>query len=199
MAEHCDILIIGAGTAGVYFGWKMAEKGYSVVVVERHERQNVGKRLDVFHIDSDKFAEFGVPVPKDGDPDFCGILEQGSSYSPEGKHPKVVAFPFHVLRLPLFLQRMFKMAEAAGVRFEFSTLFSELIFEEGKIAGAVVKQGDDAKEYRAKLVVDASGIKAVVRTTLPPEFGVENFPKNARISRPGSTRPRSFGKKPEQK
>jgi 2-polyprenyl-6-methoxyphenol hydroxylase-like FAD-dependent oxidoreductase len=52
MDEHCDILIIGAGTAGVYFGWQMARRGHSVVIVERSERAAVGRRLDVFHIDS---------------------------------------------------------------------------------------------------------------------------------------------------
>jgi nucleoside-diphosphate-sugar epimerase len=29
----CDILIVGAGTAGTYFGWQMAARGHSVVIV----------------------------------------------------------------------------------------------------------------------------------------------------------------------
>jgi choline dehydrogenase-like flavoprotein len=63
MNEHCDILIIGAGTAGIYFGWQMARRGHSVVIVERSERLAVGKRLDVFHVDSVKFAEILATVP----------------------------------------------------------------------------------------------------------------------------------------
>jgi len=175
MAEKCDVLIIGAGTAGVYFGLQMAKQGYSVVIVERHQRENVGKRLDIFHIDSDKFFKFGVPVPVEGDPDFCCILEEGTSFSPAGKYPKIVKYPFHVLRLTPFLQRMFKLAESHGVKFEFKTEFIELTYTDGKISGALVKQGEKRITYQSKLVVDASGIKAMVRTTLPQDYGVENF------------------------
>jgi len=175
MNEHCDILIVGAGTAGVYFGWQMAKRGHSVVIVERSERAEVGKRLDVFHIDSVKFDEFGVPPPEEDSPEFCVILEESTKYSPEGKYPKVVRYPFHVMRLPLFLQRLFTLAESEGVRFEFSTAFSRLVHEEGRIVGAVVKRGDEEQTVRARLVVDASGIAAVVRTALPPDYGVETF------------------------
>jgi len=175
MNRECDILIVGAGTAGSYFGWQMAKRGYSVVIAERNERQSVGKRLDVFHIDSVKFDEFEVPPPELDAPEFCVILETGISYSPEGKHPKAVKYPFHVMRLPLFLQRLFTLAESEGVEFEFSTEFSTLLYEDGRVSGAVVKRGGEEQAIRAKLVVDASGINAVVRTTLPRDYGVENF------------------------
>ncbi len=153
----------------------MARRGHSVVIAERNERQSVGKRLDVFHIDSVKFAEFGVPPPEEDSPEFCVILEKGISYSPEGKYPKAVRYPFHVMRLPLFLQRLFTLAESEGVQFEFSTEFSRLLYRDGRISGAVVKREGEEQTIRARLVVDASGINAVVRTTLPPDYGVENF------------------------
>jgi FADH2-dependent halogenase/halogenation protein CepH len=175
MSEHCDVLIVGAGTAGAYFGWQLARRGHSVVIVERSERPAVGKRLDVFHIDSVKFDEFGVPPPEKDAPEFCVILEKGISYSPEGKYPKVVKYPFHVMRLPLFLQRLFALAESDGVRFEFSTAFSRLLYRDGRISGAVIERGGEEKPVQARLVVDASGINAAVRTALPPEYGVENF------------------------
>jgi flavin-dependent dehydrogenase len=175
MDQDCDILIIGAGTAGSYFGWQMARRGHSVVIAERSERQSVGKRLDVFHIDSVKFDEFGVPPPEMDAPEFCVILEEGISCSPEGKYPKAVRYPFHVMRLPLFLQRLFTHAESEGVQFEFSTEFAKLLYRDGRVSGAVVKRGGEEQTIRARLVVDASGINAVVRTTLPSDYGVENF------------------------
>jgi flavin-dependent dehydrogenase len=175
MNEQCDILIVGAGTAGVYFGWQMARRGHSVVVAEAQPREKVGTRLDVFHIDSVKFAEFGIPTPEQDSPDFCVVLEQGTSYSPEGRYPKTVRYPFHVMRLPLFLQRMFTLAESEGVRVQFSTAFSRLEYQDGKITGAVLEHGDEEKTIYSRLVVDASGINAAVRTTLPPDYGVESF------------------------
>jgi len=38
MVESHDILIVGVGTAGTYFGWQMAKRGHSVVIVERDQR-----------------------------------------------------------------------------------------------------------------------------------------------------------------
>lgn len=175
MNQQCDVLIVGAGAAGSYFGWQMARRGYSVVIVERSERASVGKRLDVFHIDSVKFAEFGVPPPEEDSPEFCVILEKGISYSPEGKYPKAVRYPFHVMRLPLFLQRLFTLAESEGAQLEFSTEFTRLVHHDGRISGAVVRREGEEQTVRARLVVDASGINAVVRTTLPAGYGVENF------------------------
>jgi flavin-dependent dehydrogenase len=175
MNQQCDVLIVGAGAAGSYFGWQMARSGYSVVIVERSERASVGKRLDVFHIDSVKFAEFGVPPPEEDSPEFCVILEKGISYSPEGKYPKAVRYPFHVMRMPLFLQRLFTLAESEGAELEFSTEFTKLVHQDGRISGAVVRREGEELTVRARLVVDASGINAVVRTTLPAGYGVENF------------------------
>jgi len=175
MAESCDVLIVGAGTAGTYFGWQMAKRGHSVVIVERDQRDKIGRRLDVFHIDSNKFSEFEIPVPEPDSLDFCLVLERSTSYSPEGRYPKVVEYPFHVMRLSLFLQKLFGLAEEAGVDFRFSTSFTELTYENGRIRGAKVKQGEELSEIKAGLVVDASGIGAVVRTSLPEDYGVENF------------------------
>ena len=99
-----------------------------------------------------------------------------ASYSPEGEYPKVVKYPFHVMRLPQFLQRLFKLAESDGVRFEFSSNFKALIFNaRGGITGARVEQGNKEIEYQCRLLIDASGINAVVRRALPADFGVENF------------------------
>ncbi len=175
MAESYDILIVGAGTAGTYFGWQMAKKGYSVAIVERHERERVGTRLDVFHVDSHAFEEFGIPEPERDAPDFCMVMEQSTNYSPEGRYPKVVRYPFHVMRLPPFLQRMFALAEEAGVDFRFSSEFAELTYEDGRISGAKLRKGEDRYEIKTRLVVDASGIGAVVRTSLPEDYGIENF------------------------
>ena len=54
MSENIDVLIIGAGTAGTYLGWILAKKGYSVKIIEKDKREEVGNRLDVIHFESDR-------------------------------------------------------------------------------------------------------------------------------------------------
>ncbi len=173
--ERCDVLIVGAGTAGAYFGWKMALKGFSVILLEKDEREEVGKRLDVFHIDSVKWEEFGIPSPQPGDPDLICVLQEGTSLSPSGNYPKVVQYPFHIMRLTPFLNRMFRLAEDAGARLEFSCTVTELIDDDGRVSGVRTKRNGSQMEFRARLIVDASGKAAVIRTALPPEYGVETF------------------------
>ncbi|MHA1299832.1 MAG: NAD(P)/FAD-dependent oxidoreductase [Candidatus Helarchaeota archaeon] len=175
MIEQTEILIVGAGTAGVYFGWLMAKKGYSVLIIEKDPREKVGKRLDIFHIDSIRFDQFGVPPPEKDSPELIAVHEEGLAHSPDGQITKKVKYSFHVMRLTPFLQRLFKLAESAGVEFEFSCKFIGLIYENQKIIGVIVEHEGEKHEIRAKLVVDASGTASVVRTTLPEEYGVENF------------------------
>ena len=54
MSEHCDILIVGAGTAGVYFGWQMARQGHSVVIVVVEEERVL--ELKFYLRDEEKLA-----------------------------------------------------------------------------------------------------------------------------------------------
>jgi len=175
MKKSCDVLVIGAGTAGTYYAWLLAKQGVSVTVLERDGRAGVGKRLDVFHIDSVKFEEFGVPVPKAGDKDFICILRDNVSLSPDGSYPKIVTYPFHVLRLTPFLHRLYGLAEKAGVKFVFNTPAATPLMSGGRIEGVTAGKGAKKDEYRARVVVDATGTAAALRTSLPAGFGVENF------------------------
>ena len=54
MSENIDVLIIGAGTASTYFGWILSEKGNSFVIIEKDKREEVRKRLDMIHFESDR-------------------------------------------------------------------------------------------------------------------------------------------------
>ena len=51
----------------------------------------------------------------------------------------------------------------------------EPIIKENHLAGVKVNQQGSTKEFYGKLIVDATGSSAIVRTSLPNEFGVENF------------------------
>ncbi len=174
-----DILVIGAGPAGLFFAWKMAARGFSVHVMERDAYEKIGHRLDSFHIDSEKFAEFGVPPPEADSKELITIFETGVNKSPYGHHPKSVHYPFHVMRLTPFLHRLVDYCKEQGVTFSFETAFSEFIFEakdEKNIIGAVgVDKSGKSSKFHSKLVVDSTGMTSPIRTTLPPDYGIETF------------------------
>jgi digeranylgeranylglycerophospholipid reductase len=175
MKNKYDVVIIGAGAAGLYFGWKMAEKGFSVMIFDKSTKDTLGIRLDSFHIDSEKFSIFDIPSPKESDPDLITTFKEGISKSPYDHYPKTVEYPFHVMRYPQFLQRLIQYATQNGAEIEFSSEFLEFILEEKKIVGIRVKTGTVVNEYQAKIVVDASGMRNPIRTKLLENYGVETF------------------------
>ncbi|MHA1129172.1 MAG: NAD(P)/FAD-dependent oxidoreductase [Candidatus Helarchaeota archaeon] len=157
MIGKCDVLIVGAATTGVYFGWLMAKKGHTVLIIEKDPQDQVGQRLEVIHFHQKTMKDLGIPPPIE---------------------PPELIFPYkgvYVSRLPLFLQRMYKVLESDGVQFEFSCEFKELMFENHKIMGAIVAKDGNLVEIHARLIVDASGVACAVRSALPEDYGVETW------------------------
>lgn len=80
-----DALVVGAGTAGTYFAWRLAAQGYSVAMLDREARPEIGRRLDIFHLDSVRFAQFGVPEPDPASDELLAVHPDGRAISPDGR------------------------------------------------------------------------------------------------------------------
>lgn len=174
MNEH-DILIIGAGPAGIYLGWQLAKKGRMVLILERDSRETVGSKMDQFHMDTYSFDEFGVPPPAPGTEEFITSIERTTHYSPRGKYPKNMKWGNIAMRFQYFVQRLINLAEVDGVKFQFSSPFKEGIYREKKLVGVVVEQDKEEQKFFGRLVIDASGTNAIVRKSLSVDYGVETF------------------------
>ena len=170
-SQIADVVIVGAGTAGSYTGWKLAQAGHSVIIVERNRRGMLGRNIGIFHMDEIRFAQYGVPVPKGNE--LIGYYPEGWAWPPDGNSAKKVRYAFYVMELPLFINRMQKYAEDAGARIMFQTGMEAPIIERGAVAGVRVLSGGRRTEIRARIVIDASGTDSSVRTGLPLSMGME--------------------------
>jgi flavin-dependent dehydrogenase len=175
MEESFDVIIIGAGPVGVYFAISLAKKYNSVLIIERDSRENVGSKMDQFHLESMVFEKYAIPPPIEGTDEFITSFEYTSYYGPHGKYQQVMKYPVTAMRFQFFIQRLIRIGEENKVKFEFSTNFKEPIIQDHHLVGAKVIQQNTLKEFYGKLIVDATGSSAVVRTSLPDDFGVENF------------------------
>ena len=174
-AIKCDILIVGAGTAGTYMGWLLAKKGFSVIIIEKDKREEVGKRLDVIHFESDRVQKAGIPPFKVGASDCIEIRDISTVVTPDFKTEIKIRALQTIVRLTPFLNRMYNVLESDGAKLEFSCKFKKLIFENNKIIGIIAEKAGKEIEYHAKLIIDASGKVAVIRTSLPENYGIETF------------------------
>jgi flavin-dependent dehydrogenase len=177
MEKETDVLIVGGCTAGLYFAGLMAEKGFKVLVCDKTPEDALGGRYDVIHIGRGHFSRFGVPEPKPGDPDYVTCFDKSTLRSALNKWPKTHTAPILVLRRIPLMKRLAAWARAKGAELLCDTSFQKPLFNaEGRIAGGVFRQGNGECTVKARLVADASGIPAVVRTSLPDNYGIENKP-----------------------
>ena len=166
-----DVIIVGACTAGTYFADLLAKRGLKVLVIDKDSEANLAKRLDIIHFTRDSYEQFGVEPSGEGDEEFVRNFNVCYGKSALDNHLKTNYINVAVLHLPLFIKRLRKSATESGARFRFSTAFKSLRYENGRIAGVITADGE---EIISRMVVDASGISAVVRRSIKDPF-MENF------------------------
>ena len=166
-----DVVIVGACTAGTYFAGLLAKRGLKVLVIDRDSEEDLAKRLDIVHFTRDSYNQFGVEPSGEGDAEFVRNFHVCYGKSALNNHLKTNYINVAVLHLPLFIRRLRKTARESGAEFRFRTAFRELRYDSGRIAGIITSDGE---EILSRLVVDASGISAVVRRTVQDPY-MENF------------------------
>jgi digeranylgeranylglycerophospholipid reductase len=169
-----DVIVVGAGTAGCFFAWQLGKAGYKVLLLEARKLVNLGKHIEIFHMDKIRFDEFGIPHPTQEE--IIHVEEVGYNWSPDLKVKQPVRYTIYVMRMPAFIQRMQAYARETGATILEEAEVKDLILVNGCLAGVTGQIDGENFEARARLVVDATGLAAAVRTKLPQEFGVENTP-----------------------
>jgi len=163
-----DVVIIGAGPAGLTLGCYLARAGIPCTVLERglHPRPHVGESLlpstvrifrEIgFHpiMEVAEFPRSGGVVyhPRSGDSIEIAYAE----FPQEGVDQ---AYTYHVDRSKFDLLLM-KHAENLGCRIVQGVGVKEVTFDDGRAVGVQVALGDQEVFVPAKVVVDAGGRSA---------------------------------------
>jgi geranylgeranyl reductase family protein len=155
MTMECDVLILGAGPAGSCAARFLAEKNLNIILVEQHKREDVGKKVCGEGLTSIGLKRAGLYPPS---------KELGTQYLSSGK----LISPNKQTNIPLIFgqkdgyaidrnvlgQMLIQKAEQAGVKILFESTAQELLWNNGKIAGAVI----NGKPINAKSVIVATGM-----------------------------------------
>ena len=171
-----DVLVIGGCTAGLYFAGLMAKQGYKVLVCDKAPEESIGAQYDIIHLGREQFKRFGLHEPQSGDPEYVARFTLSYLRSALNNWPKKVHNDVLVLRRQQVIKRLGDWAKEYGAEILYGVDFKKPLFSnEGKLAGAMFTKGSEEISVSARLCADASGIPAVLRTSLPDTYGVENF------------------------
>jgi len=187
MDEEFEVLIIGAGPAGISAAIALARAGIEVVVLERGEypgaKNMYGGILFTHQLlkllpDCLDDAPFERKVTRRR----FGALADDREVALDVKVGKWRDKPYNHTMTALrgrFDRWFAEQAEAEGAQVFAGFMVSELIVEDGRVVGVKVKPGDD--EMRAKLVISGEGVQAflarqvgLMPALLPPRHMITN-------------------------
>ncbi len=157
-----DVLVIGAGPAGSTAAWKLAERGRSVLLIEK--RQEIGVPVRCGEGISKQLLDL---LGLDPDPSFISSEMDGAIVvSPSGKELKLgpeIAGPEvgFVIKRDMFDQILARRAARTGAKVEVRAEAVSMKREgEGWIVN--VRTMDGEMEIRARVVVAADGFESLV-------------------------------------
>ncbi len=175
--KNYDVIVVGGSTTGCWFAKNMAERGHSVLLIEKEERDNVSRQYDIVHMDRTEMKKYGMHIPNQGDSDFAFFFDGSPAYSPYGNYPKVPDKPETIIGLHKheYIVKMQDLARHAGAEIRTGAEFTDFVRDEnGKISGATFKTADGEESVQGKIVADCSGIPSVARIKLPNCSFAEN-------------------------
>ena len=180
MKDAYDIVIVGASSAGAYFARQMAQRGFSVLVIEKDTPETLSREYDVFHMNRGEMMRFGLPQVKPGDGVYCFEFTDDTQFSPYGQHPKPGKKDVIGMHKSGYMLRMNVWAQAAGAEILYGACYETALCTNGRISGVRFTREGESVEVGCRLLADCSGKQAVVRRSLPDDYGIEKFALTAR-------------------
>jgi digeranylgeranylglycerophospholipid reductase len=152
-----DIVIVGAGPAGLSAAWAAAKNGVSVAVLEREEAiaQSIRTSGVTWITDAESF---GIPR------DYYNPIRNYSFYSPNNQ-VTIHGTEYQAAVLDVRRTYQFLAYQAASVGtdiFVRTNVTNPIINERGKLIGVKATSLKDELTFRSKIVIDASGFYSVI-------------------------------------
>ncbi|MEM3989968.1 MAG: geranylgeranyl reductase family protein [Desulfurococcaceae archaeon] len=174
--EPYDVVVVGAGVAGLTSSLKLAGEGLRIALVERRPFSKIGERACGDAVGLHHFREIGLEPPNHVVKHrYRGVV----LVSPSGKHRIVVPGEGVGVDSVKFAQWLLEECIRRGVELLHSHHLESVKISEGVLERIVVKDltNGSRKELAAKAYVDASGAIPALRTKLPDEWPISERPR----------------------
>jgi len=162
---ECDVVVVGAGTAGCYAAASAASDGLDVVVVERKDEGEAG------HIacgdalkGADAFPE-AIPKSKIEDTFTNTGVDHGRFELPQ--HDTVLDIPvpgeLAVIDRHAFGRHIIDGASESGADFHYDTVVQDVLQDGARVTGVRGIRKGDPVTYEADVTVDAAGALSILQ------------------------------------
>ena len=158
MRKEYDIIVVGAGPAGSMAARFAAEKGVSVMMLEKDRDVGYPVRCGEA-ISKSGVEEFIKPDPKW----ITAYISKFSFNAPDGNEA-ILDFgeAGYVLERRIFDYELAKTASNAGAEILTRAYVNGLLFKDGKVGGVKYEFRGEQKELKAKVVIAADGVESRV-------------------------------------
>jgi digeranylgeranylglycerophospholipid reductase len=162
MKDRYDVLVIGAGPAGSIAAKRAADKGLTVLLIEK--RQEIGDPVRCAEGVSKEHLKKHVEIDKKW---ICADLKGARIYAPDGTKIEMAeeiagGEVGYVLERKIFDRALAEKASKAGAEVRVKTRAIGLIIEEDFVKGARLMQLGKEYDVHARIVIGADGIESKV-------------------------------------
>jgi len=169
-----DVVVVGAGVAGLYSAALLGSMGWRVVLVESKARSEIGNKVCGDAIGVHHFRELNLEVPSSViDHRYSGVVV----YTYSLKHSATVPGEGVSVNRVKFGQWLLKLALDSGVELlERHSVLEVRASERG--VESIRARGVDGRvvEIEARAFIDASGAKPAIRSKVPLEWPIAERP-----------------------
>ena len=177
MTSERDVIVVGAGPAGSTTAVYLAQQGYDVLLLDRHQfprDKTCGDAVPAGAIDTLSHLGMGEKIQQAVERGELYPLESMLLVSPKGH--ELVA-PFHkgagggdsYVAPRLYFDAIIQdHAVASGATFRQAQVIGPLQ-ENGRVVGVKVKENGRTQDITSKIVIGADGVTSVLTRTLRPK------------------------------
>ncbi len=173
MKNEYDIIIVGGGPAGVSCAISCRRKNLDVLLLDKKKHEMIGDKVcgeaiskETSHFVSEKL---GIKPPSGKEVNVLVEKLVLKTSLPED-HISLPAIGYMIDRHK-YGQRLLNDAIKAGTEVIAEIKVVEPIIKDSKVAGVKIKDSqNENKEVFAKVIIDCSGVRGVIRTSLPEGF-----------------------------
>ena len=173
--KYFDVVIAGAGTAGLTASYLLASKGLDVALIDRRRKDDIGDKICGDAIAAHHFNSTGLPKPSDGV--VRAYVEGIKIYPRDMRYSLAVSTTDggYVVDRHGWGQELLSYALEKGVTLFSNTIIQDLIVEDGYAKGVKVFNRDSSERFDilGKVTVDATGYSSILIRKAPESWGIE--------------------------